>query len=493
MALGFPPFGLWPLALISFYFLGEGLLDPRLKNFRDGFWYLGAYSFFVNLFGFYWLSYLLTEFANLPWVASVPLMLAIFVLLSVFSALMGGLWVHLRNKNIFAAYGPALWLFIFFFIWDYVDYRFFPWSPIMSVGSNRYLLASVGLLGNWGWRTLFFGLVCWACHVGRQRGWQNLLRRKLPAMLLVLFFAGLLGFYQIQRLQKLYPQRQPVALLQGNVGNYEKKLSKLGVAPTVENVLNIHEKLLDQVYKRFAHERYGTRSAEPWIFWPETAFPSYPLYPGPAAEWFKAQLYRIGGMQMLGAYERDVVNFGGQRVPLDFNTVQLFHEQFGFVGLYRKHIRIAFGEYIPLEDYFPRAYEWLPMVNHFGRGYELRALAHPKPEGPVFVPVVCYEILHESFVKNFIAETRKNYPERDLILVNPTNDSWYGPTSEPSQHSLLARWQTALVALPMLRPTNTGFSQIVAPWGEVLATTERDESRVVFGELPVRRQIWRGQ
>ncbi len=489
MALGFPPFGLWPLIFVAVYFLGRGLLNS--KTFKEGLLLLGSYSFFVNILGFYWLAYLFHEFAELSWFASVPLALGAFFLLSIPSMLLGGLWAWAAQKeNFHRLQHAALGLFLIF--WDRIDYRFFPWSPVMGMGSNKFLMGSVGVLGNGGWRVLLFGGVVALIWSHDKKSPFFFFKRALPAFMALIIGVGLLGAWRIQSLKKEYPARQPVALLQGNIGNYQKKLSKLGVMPTVENVLGIHEQLLDKVYSRFSFQRFDPRAPEPWVFWPETAFPSYPQMPSPATDWLRGQIYRTGGLHFVGAYERDQQDFGGKNISLDFNTVALFSSQESLLGVYRKHLRIAFGEYIPLGDRFPQLYDWLPMVNHFGRGYEFTALPHPREEGPVFIPVVCYEILHEVFVRNFVAEIREKFPQRPLVLVNPTNDSWYGPTSEPFQHALLARWQSALLGLAMLRPTNTGLSQVIAPWGEVLAVGDRDESEVIFGELPVKRQVWRG-
>ena len=83
--------------------------------------------------------------------------------------------------------------------------------------------------------------------------------------------------------------------------------------------------------------------------------------------------------------------------------------------------------------------------------------------GQRFVTPICYEILESNYMRSLLNEFGNN-----RFIVNHTNDSWYGDTSEPFHHSLLARWESSRLQVSMLRPTNTGMSQIVAPWGEVL-------------------------
>jgi apolipoprotein N-acyltransferase len=475
VALGFPPLGFWPLAFVGFVLMARPLLSDGLQPRATARW-LFAFHFTMTLAGFYWLAHTMTEFGHFPWALSIFVMLFAIALVSLFPALMGWLWAKFKYPR----YRPLfLWIFLIFI--DTFDPRLFPWEAAMAVGSDKLLMASVNILQTWGWRMLFFGaVVAWAWTSVRYGGRAFVLRAALIAIAL-LVPAYSIGFIALRRLEARYPARQPVALIQGNIGNYEKKLTKLGVFPTIRNVMAVHRELIE---KTAIHHSYET--AETWTVWPETSYPGFLHRPSDRSaleEWTKL----VKGVQIIGAYETASASFAGKDTDLDYNVVALFHEKAGYVARYQKRIRLPFGEYIPGDEWFPNLYELLPAVPHFGKGLEYTGLPHPNPEGPVFVPLVCYEILYADFLAEFVTEARNKYPGRELILVNPTNDSWYGPTSEPFQHSLLGRWQVAKVGLPMLRPTNTGLSQVIAPWGEVLATGPQDESTVIFGQLPVQR------
>lgn len=478
VALGFPPFDLWPLTWIGYgYFLWQILqvAPGRASSKRVGLFFF-VYSFAVTLFGFYWLGYTLHEFGALSWPVAAIATLAIFALTSALSFLFGWAWPRL------AAFVPLRWLPLALAFWtlvlDSIDLRLFPWSVVQANGVDVTLLASVYWLGTMGWRVLFFG--AGAFFIARPSR-----SRAVVALVVPLAIGYACGFGARASLEKRYPARQPVTLLQGNIGNYEKKLSKLGVMPTVLNVLRIHDDLIGRVVAE--HPPGPKGSPEPWIFWPETSFPGFPTQDPMQRDWMRRQLDRTRGLHILGAYESGDVKEGDRTLRLDFNVVALFHESVGPVDLYRKRVLLPFGEFIPCGDSCPSLYRLLPAVNHFGRGEEFRPLAHPDPQGPVFVPLVCYEVLFPSFVRGFVKEAAQRYPGRPLILVNPANDSWYGPTSEPSQHSLLARWEVAKQGIPMLRPTNTGLSQVIAPWGEVLSQGPSDETTFISGELPVER------
>lgn len=514
VALGFPPYGIWPLTWLAVSFLAWIFLKSaevcsetkdaaEIRQERKALAWTGFFfATSVNLYGFYWITYTLHEFGALPWVAAGLIYLVAVAVLGVLPWLAGYFWFPFHEKlrgllpqklPLATTFLLALWWAVF----EWLDLRFFPWTWAQSVGSDVYLLSTVSVLDTWAWSLLFLifvvGLATWLIR-RESYSWTNVAG---AGILSILFFAPLygLGYVQKSKLEESHSERQPIALLQGNVGNYEKKLSHLQVAPTIRNVLAIHRDLIEEVAIELEQKRIRTSESEKeaWVIWPETSFPGFPMQIISAAEALANFVELTGGLHIVGAYEEGLIDFHGKPKEVDFNIAALYHESRGYVNHYQKHIRVPFGEYVPFDQFLPKAYQWLPNVNHFGKGDELTVLAHPDPEGPVFVPVICYEILFPDFVDDFVEEARKSYPGRPIVIVNPTNDSWYGPTSEPWTHSLLSRWATARVGLPLLRPTNTGLSQIVAPWGEVMAVGPRDTQWTVFGELPVRKAQLRSE
>lgn len=504
VAMGFPPFGIWPLTWFACAAMAWVFLKSRdLKEAKRLAWSFFHFYFAVTLYGFYWVVYTLHEFGGMPWIVAGIAFLIGAALLSFVPFLIGYFWPRFYrlvasrlfpqgrgDSLVLSAFALAIWLAFF----EWVDIRPFPWTWAQSVGSDTYLLASVGVLDTWGWSLLFLvfvvGMGLWAFNQKRFSSKFAL----LALGVFVLFFAPLygVGAWKKSQLEAQYSERQPVALLQGNVGNYQKKLSKLQIAPTVRNVLAIHRDLIEEVAIYFQQSKeQGAEYAqkEPWIIWPETSFPGFPMQKVSAAEALGSFVELTGGLHIVGAYEDGMIDFHGRQKQVDYNVAALFHAREGYVQHYRKRIRVPFGEYVPLDNYFSKAYDWFPAVNHFGVGEDFTSLAHPDKAGPVFVPVICYEILFSSFVDQFLAQAEADYPGRPKIIVNLTNDSWYGPTSEPWLHSLLSRWAASRVSKPLLRPTNTGLSQIVAPWGEVLFTGPRDEGWVVMGELPVEQAV----
>lgn len=476
MAAGWAPFYLWPLCWLSsvgmaWLFLQEPA-ELRARKLARLAW---VYGFFVTVFGFYWLAYTFREFGALPWPLAVGVALFICALAGVQPALYAWLWtkVSARVPTKFRAVAVVLFLIV----WDALELRVFPWSPVHALGQDKHILPSVYYLGTWGWRLVYFSTAVFAATAIPK--W-----RKPALALLALTVVGYgLGWHAKRTLSARYSARMPVALLQGNIGNYQKKQSKLGIIPTIHNVVKVHDDLIQQVA---AHNK--TTQKTHWVFWPETSLPGFPLAQDFNSYELKEQLKSWARLtkspHFVGTYESNYADFYGERKSLDYNIVTLFEEG-GYVSHYRKHIRIPFGEYIPGDQWWPRSYHYLPAVNHFGRGEEFTTLTPTAPNSPVFLPLVCYEAIVESFINAFVRDAKTKNVGKTLVLLNPSNDSWYGPTSEPRQHSLLMRWQVARVGLPALRPTNTGYSQVIAPWGEVLAEGPRDETTVIYGELPI--------
>ncbi len=487
VALGFPPTGVWPLVWVAGIFVCRFFLEesPQRKS-KDYAVFFATFVFSVQLWGFYWIAYTLKEFGGLPWAASIPVVLTLFATLSLLAAFFGFLWGRYRLKIIprYRFLGLAALLIV----WESIDPRVFPWTFAQSVGSDPILLSSAYYLGTIGWSflILFFaigGALILEIENSRKRALYFVI---LSALIFVPAYWA--GSCAQKNLKAEFKERQPVALLQGNVGNFEKKLAKTGDTPTIENVLAIHRNLIETAAIFFQSE-YDLAGREPWIIWPETSFPGSPLNNERHAEFMKNFVLLTGGLHVVGTYEHGDVQLGGETQDVDFNIAALFHEKVGLVSRYRKRTRVPFGEYVPGERFYPWIYRKIPSLVHFGAGYEWDLLAHPDPKGPVFIPLICYEVLFPDLVDSFYKEALKLYPGREIILVNPTNDSWYGPTSELFTHSLLARWSAVRRGIPLLRATNTGLSQVIAPWGEVLATGPRNTEWVILGELPVRKAL----
>lgn len=480
--MSYPPVGLWPLSIVSYgLFSWLCFEESKGKGFRYFFKIFFVMAFATRISGLYWIPHTLIEFSDFPLAVAWFMGILGFILMSIPGALVAGLAVPLVLKQ---KRFRVLWIFAFWIVWDYLDYRFFPWSPAQSFGGQKQLLASAGVFGTHGWNFIYYGLTSllhlkWTPQLSKRLGaWTG-------AWILVLLVGAFVGQQQMEKLRAKYSVNQPIAMLQGAVGNFEKKIQHIGESPTNENVLRIYRDLVENLALKQKTQNLG----EVFVFWPETAFPGFPLNDSSLSELLSSWAKITKGYHLIGAYEEDSVESGGKSTMFQYNVVAAYSSSGEFKGHYRKVVRMPFGEYVPGDQFYPWIYETFPFLNNFGKGERPIPLPHDNPKGPVFLPFICFETLDESYVKESVSAARAQFPGRDLVLVNPTNDSWFGEGAELFLHSHLAIWQAAREGLPLVRPTNTGISMVVAPWGEILARGRVGVEAMILTDLPSTQSI----
>jgi apolipoprotein N-acyltransferase len=171
-----------------------------------------------------------------------------------------------------------------------------------------------------------------------------------------------------------------------------------------------------------------------------------------------------------------VENDGGGKRGKIFNSIEVLKDG-KIVAFYDKTHLVPFGEYLPLEGLLR------PLgVNHlvpgvWDRGQGPRRLTAPGM--PLIAPLICYEAIFPG-----AAAPRDANGKRPELLLNVTNDGWFGRTSGPYQHFAQARLRAIEEGLPMIRVANTGLSGIVDAYGRVLEQLPLGEEGVIDGRLP---------
>jgi apolipoprotein N-acyltransferase len=131
---------------------------------------------------------------------------------------------------------------------------------------------------------------------------------------------------------------------------------------------------------------------------------------------------------------------------------------------YDKEYLLTFGEYLPFGEQLPILYRWSPNSGHFTPGTSLNPLIvdvggtkHP------VTALICYEDILPRFTNDAV---RHAAPE---LLVNLTNDAWFGDTAEPWQHMALSQMRAIEHHRYLVRGTNSGVSAVIDPVGRVIA------------------------
>jgi apolipoprotein N-acyltransferase len=197
------------------------------------------------------------------------------------------------------------------------------------------------------------------------------------------------------------------------------------------------------------------------IVWPESAVPFY-YDSDPAVATELSTLARERGIFLLfGNDDRD----GGTGLDLDRVLVgaKLVDPTGTLAFRYHKMRLVPFGEYVPLDGWLEQL-GVKKLVQEVGSFTPGRVASVAGIEGRRLGVTICYEAIFPDLVRQFSANGAE-------LLVNITNDAWYGRTSAPYQHFAMARLRAVENGRFLVRAANTGISAVVDPRGRVLSQT----------------------
>jgi apolipoprotein N-acyltransferase len=167
----------------------------------------------------------------------------------------------------------------------------------------------------------------------------------------------------------------------------------------------------------------------------------------------------------------------GKWVTRDYRTYNsaVLLDKGGFVqGIQHKNNLLAFGEYIPFADVWPGVYRVL-QTSEFTPGTEATLLPF---EGYKLGVMICLEDILPAYGRELAAQS----PD---VLVNLTNDAWYGKTHEPFLHFSLATMRTVETRKWLVRATNTGVSAFVDATGRIVAQTSIYDPETLVFDVPM--------
>ena len=210
------------------------------------------------------------------------------------------------------------------------------------------------------------------------------------------------------------------------------------------------------------------------VLWPEVAIPAL----DDQVESFIARVEtdaRLNGQSVLfGILERSFERNVDGRI---YNSVML-------VGAderqsYRKRHLVPFGEYFPVPD---GVREWMKMQNlphaDLAAGDAIQPLL-TAADGTQFGTAICYEDAYGAEQLYALPDAR--------LLINVSNDAWFGESIAPHQHLEIARMRSLEFGRPALRSTNTGISAFIAFDGELELIGEQFVEETLTGDIQPRR------
>lgn len=441
--LSSPPVDFYPFAYMAI-FIAILPTNEKRKNFAQGL----AFGVIYNLLTMYWIYYVLTKYGNLPSLVSLLVLLLLVFYLSLYPAIFFLIFGKLRERMplvVLPFVGALIWVllelirsnFLTGFPWLLIAYTQHTVLPLIQ-HTKTFTVYGLSFL------IIFVNISLYTLILGK--GWQRFLPMGLS--FLVMTYLVYSGNKIMEETKREFSNGKSIKVLcvQGNV-DQSKKWDRAFQNEIVSKYLKLT----------------GKTDAE-LVIWPETALPF--VY-GLDKEWterFVNSIRNQGYILITGfvAVGYDEYGKGGFT-----NSAGLFF-QGELKGRYDKIHLVPFGEYVPLQRILFFVNKLVEAAGDFIPGKEIKILEAKDLKIGLFI---CYEAI--------FPEIAKEYKKRGAnLLVNITNDAWFGRSSAPYQHLAMSRFRAVENGVYLVRVANTGFSCVITPWGEIRSKTRLFEDEV---------------
>ena len=426
---------LWPLTWIGLVPLFLALRDVSPQRaFLLGWW---AETLMIWI-GFYWLVGTMVRFGFIP----LPVSLLLLGVIGLGNGIRMGLfswWVCHSLASVQPWWYRFLLLPCVYVTLDYLFPRVFPWYLGFTQFPAIPVIQIADVTGIYG---ITFLLV--ACNVVCTTFVPHPVQPSPAARRYMSFvLAGLLlltlgyGAWRLRQVTTAMQQAAPLrlAIIQPNISIDEKGQ---------RDAQNAHLRLQVALSQRTLTQRPDL------IIWPESM---YPFSVAPQTD--RLALPPIPDQQqthwLVGAlvYER---HQGERQV---FNSALLVSPEARIVGRYDKQQLLAFGEYIPLQRYLPFLRHISPAIGALTPGTGGLVTL---PNGVQIGTLICYEDILAPLGRQAVQQGAQ-------VLVNLTNDAWFGRTRAPYLHRSLAAFRAVENRVYLVRATNTGLTSIIDAHG----------------------------
>lgn len=455
LPLSFAPFD-------EYFFLAGGLIFPLVavyfyqiihsQSIREAFLLSWLFGLGLFLSGISWVYVAIHVFGHTPWWLATFFTLLFVSALALFYGFQGALAFYVKKRWFFWSNAP--WPFILLVL--PINWIFFEWLRTWLFSGLPWLLA--------GYSQLAMPLQGYAPIIGIY-GLSLLVTILAAALLLLPRFRILmsslivliisLGVYlDAQEWTKAHGKALNITIVQGN----SPQLSRW-----------------DQDYLRQIMSRYENLSLQWWdksdvLIWPENAIPIF-------YHRVKDSFYR----RLQKKIDRYDITFITGLPVQDQTTGKYYnallkqekdHQQFYF----KQHL-VPFGEYLPLEDQLRGLIQFfnIPMSGFSLPDNDQEVI---RIKGLPVATSICYEDIFPSLA-------RQNLPNARLLL-NLSNNGWYGNSLAPHQHLQIARMRALESGRELIRSTTSGISALIDHKGQLKAQTPQFEKAILTGHVQPR-------
>ncbi len=440
--LAFPGVDAWPLAFVAWVPLLVALHRQTPRQAMLLGWVAGIT---MNVAGFWWLQGMLSTFSGFP----APVCFLFLLIVCAFQggrvALQGWLCGRATARGwpyapVFAAaFAASELLYPVLFLWYFA-------ATVHQVP----VLTQLGDVGG----PIGVGLVLVAVNLAVAEAALALLERRrvsVPTLATGAAVVTLACVYGAIRIRMVDAEAQAapgatVGVVQANMGLAEKRWS-------YDEGLRRHLDLSAQLRQQGAD----------FVVWSETSA-MRPVRDGSYTQELRGVSSRIGLPSIFGAVI--VKRVPDEREYVLYNSAVSSDAAGTISGRYDKQFLLTFGEYLPFGETFPILYRWSPNSGHFTPGTSLEPLTLDiRGEKHPVTALICYEDILPRFTNDAV---RHADPE---LIVNLTNDAWFGDTEAPWEHFALTQLRAVEHRRYFVRGTNSGVSGVIDPVGRVVAHT----------------------
>ena len=440
----FAPLGWFPLACLAllplFYYWQQDTPGQALRHgLLFGLGFFGA--------GISWVFVSVHDYGHVPVAAAVPVTVGLVLFLSLYPALLGYLlkrFLPQASWPVLVLAYPAGWA-----LSEWLRGWVFSGFPWLSIGNSQIDSPLVGyapVLGVFGtgWLVALSAVLLLAVLQNRQR-----------ATSLVILVGIWTGGFLLGQVGWTSPAGEPVkvALVQGNIPQQDKWQPDM---------------LLDAL-THYADQSFALRDID-LIVWPETAIAAfYDQVNENYIPYIEEKLQDSGASLLTGIPVLDRTSWEYYNAVISLGGKRAFY--------YKRHL-VPYGEYLPLRRVFGSTLDALAVPNaDFSSGADDQPLL--QAAGYPVATSICFEVV-------FGEELIQALPEAAL-LVNVSNDAWFGRSLAPFQHLEMARMRARETGRAMLRATNTGISALIDHQGRVTTQSPQFEAAIVTGEVVPRQ------
>lgn len=438
----FPKFGSGWMAWIALIPL---LYALRGRSLKQSFLLAFCAGLICHIGVMYWIAFVVVNYGYMPLYMGIGALLIMATYLSLYTGLfgMGIAWLTQRDLPVIVA-APVLWVVLEFvkshiltgFPWENLGYSQYEFLPLIQISD---------ITGVYG---VSF-LIVWINALLLGMGSQPFQKKRAVAGILtgVVLIGAIVsyGFWRMDDMGRRIARlpEQAVSLVQGNVDQSVKW------DPQFQ-----HQTMASYEALTLAAAPTGRRL----IVWPETAVPLF--------------------FQDRDGFQRAIIElarktdswllFGSPSYKHRLDTVVLFNSAFllspdgSRVSRYDKVHLVPYGEYVPLRKIFPFISKLVQGVGDFGTGPDYEPLL--MDGGHKIGVLICYE--------GIFPEAGRTYKQKDAdLLVNITNDAWFGGTSAPYQHLSMTVFRAIENRMYLVRAANTGITAFIDPSGRIVSRT----------------------